>query len=268
MLRSEVTLEIKKDIIYMYTKEMKSTLEIGEKYNIRKSEIRIILINEGIKLRKNSKANRIYSFNSHYFDNFSTPNQAYILGLLYADGNNSLKYNRIKLSLIEKDKDVLEKISKELKNEKPLLIEYREKYDPMYTLVLYNHYLCVRLNNLGMVPCKSLTLQFPEWMDESLYSHFIRGYFDGDGCISKTGRGAKCNIVSSYDFCIYLSKFLEEKLDIYSVVYHAENPQTGRLFINRKDDTKKFVDYMYKNADLYMNRKHDIYIKKFYSEKT
>jgi intein-encoded DNA endonuclease-like protein len=105
-------------------------------------------------------------------------------------------------------------------------------------------------------------------MDESLYSHFIRGYFDGDGCISKTGRGAKCNIVSSYDFCIYLSKFLEEKLDIYSVVYHAENPQTGRLFINRKDDTKKFVDYMYKNADLYMNRKHDIYIKKFYSEKT
>ena len=39
------------------------------------------------------------------------------------------------------------------------------------------------LINLGCIPNKSLTLTFPDFINDELLPHFIRGYFDGDGCI-------------------------------------------------------------------------------------
>jgi intein/homing endonuclease len=35
----------------------------------------------------------------------------------------------------------------------------------------------------GCAEKKSLVLQFPTNISSELISHFIRGYFDGDGCI-------------------------------------------------------------------------------------
>jgi len=43
------------------------------------------------------------------------------------------------------------------------------------------------LNDLGCTPRKSLTLKFPDiniFKSKDLIRHFIRGYFDGDGCFS------------------------------------------------------------------------------------
>ena len=39
------------------------------------------------------------------------------------------------------------------------------------------------LEKHGCVENKSLILQFPTTVPEELMHHFIRGYFDGDGCI-------------------------------------------------------------------------------------
>lgn len=50
-----------------------------------------------------------------------------------------------------------------------------------------NKHLWEILNSYGCTPRKSLTLQFPEkevFNSPNLVRHFIRGYWDGDGCIS------------------------------------------------------------------------------------
>ena len=50
-----------------------------------------------------------------------------------------------------------------------------------------NKHLWNSLNTLGCTPRKSLTLQFPDiniFSSPELVKHFIRGYFDGDGCLS------------------------------------------------------------------------------------
>ena len=63
------------------------------------------------------------------------------------------------------------------------------------------------LNNIGCTPKKSLMLKFP---DKSVFKYnkliidFIRGYFDGDGCISYH-RNTKsvspyCSIISTNEF--------------------------------------------------------------------
>jgi intein/homing endonuclease len=62
------------------------------------------------------------------------------------------------------------------------------------------------LNSYGCVPKKSLILKFPSisiFDNKNLIVHFIRGYFDGDGCISYGNKShTKCsiNIVGTYDF--------------------------------------------------------------------
>jgi hypothetical protein len=43
--------------------------------------------------------------------------------------------------------------------------------------------MCSDLTRLGAVKNKSLILEFPQFITPKLLSHFIRGYFDGDGCI-------------------------------------------------------------------------------------
>jgi intein/homing endonuclease len=50
---------------------------------------------------------------------------------------------------------------------------------------IVNKHLWLTLNNLGCVPNKSKILEFPFiFKNSNLTRHFIRGYFDGDGCIS------------------------------------------------------------------------------------
>ena len=51
-----------------------------------------------------------------------------------------------------------------------------------------NKYFWNILNSYGCTPRKSLTLKFPDrdiFKSSDLIRHFIRGYFDGDGCFSR-----------------------------------------------------------------------------------
>jgi intein/homing endonuclease len=48
---------------------------------------------------------------------------------------------------------------------------------------LYGKKLHDDLVKHGCVEKKSLILQFPKDLSQELISHFVRGYFDGDGCI-------------------------------------------------------------------------------------
>jgi hypothetical protein len=135
----------------------------------------------------------------HYFDEIDTPNKAYILGFLYADGYNNEVNHTIVLTLHEKDKDILEKIRKELKCEKPLYhISSVNKHDgkprELESLILASKHMSETIKKWGLVPNKTFTLEFPKFLSDNLVCHFIRGYFDGDGCAwiganhNKTGK--------------------------------------------------------------------------------
>lgn len=254
-------------IIDLYVNQNKSTPQIAKEYNTDKGVIRYILRKNNIKLRAYRGSDKNYTVDEHYFDKINTPNKAYILGLLYADGNNSLKYNRIKLSLWDEDKQILEDIRKEMKIEKPLFLYKRHHKNPKhhdaYELTIYSKHMCKQLNKKGCVPRKSLILQWPTWIRKDLYSHFIRGYFDGDGSISKASLGANANFVSSMDFCIGLSNFLKDKGIENFIREVPTNKKTGRVVISKKEQTRKLCEYMYKDADLFMQRKYDIYLMKF-----
>lgn len=229
--------------------------------------IRYLLIKNNVELRNVRNSGVRYSFDEHYFDNIDTPNKAYILGMLYADGDNEPNYNKIKLTLQKTDREILEDIRKELKVEKPLQLYERHKknenWQDAYEMILYSKHMCDKLTSCGCVPKKSLILQWPKWLRKDLYPHFVRGYFDGDGSISMEARGARSDFTSSRDFCEGLSKFLFQ-IGIYNKVNDVEtNEKTAKVVINRKEETKKLFLYMYKDATLFMRRKYLSFLKKF-----
>lgn len=247
-----------------------SSVKIGQVFNCNHKTITKVLDKYGIN--RTGVGLRHYSLNENYFDQIDTPNKAYILGFFYADGSNSESKKTITMSLQEEDKDILEAIRNEICSEKPLeFLDYSNKHDGgynyknQYRLLMFSKHMCETLKNIGMTPNKSLTLQWPTFLRDDLYSHFLRGYIDGDGYIQPHKWEHNVNFLSTYDFCNKAKEYIENKLDIICKLDEApcNNGVTTYLCIRHKHQVKKFLDYIYNDAELYLERKYKTYISKY-----
>ena len=131
-------------------------------------------------------SNRKHTFDETFFDKIDTEEKAYTLGVLYSDGNNMSHPTSggFLISQLERDKDILEKIKKSIKSTYPLKEETQKINGKIkYTLYVYDKSITKKLENVGVLKNKSLTLKFPTFISDDLMPHFIRGYFDGDGSI-------------------------------------------------------------------------------------
>jgi DNA-binding CsgD family transcriptional regulator len=261
-----------KEICNMYSSGM-SSVDIGKIFNCDHKTITKIL--DKYNIDRVGVGLRRYKLNENYFDKVDTPNKAYILGFFYADGSNSDSKCTITMSLQEEDKDILEAIRKEIGSEKPLeFLDYSNKHDGgynyknQYRLLMFSKHMCETLKNVGMIPNKSLALQWPTFLRDDLYSHFLRGYIDGDGYIQPQKWEHNVNFLSTYDFCNKAKEYIENKLDIQCRLDEApcKNGITTYLCVRHKNQVKKFLDYIYQDAELYLNRKYNVYISKYCME--
>src|SRR3990167_2564304 len=114
-----------------------------------------------------------------------SPEMAYVLGFFAADG--TMVANKRGAHFIEfhsTDKQLLFIVKKLFgSNHK---ISTRDKHNPKwkigYRLQIGSSEMFEDLISLGFTPNKSLTIEFPK-VPRRLLGDFIRGYFDGDGCI-------------------------------------------------------------------------------------
>ena len=251
------------NIINLYNSGL-SQAKVGEIYNVKWYIIGKILKKCGIQARDDSHKARKYTIDENYFDDINTSNKAYILGLLYSDGCNYTPQHRVKLELQERDKHILDKINVEIKSSKPLsFINLNSKnvnWQNTYRLDITNKHISDRLTELGVVRNKSLILEFPIWLDESMYAPFLRGYLDGDGHI-EWSQTKFITIVGTDQFCQHIKKFCENNLGINCSIYSTANKtsNTKLLYICKKSNIKKFLDFVYSDAELYIERKYNIY---------
>ena len=226
---------------------------------------------------KLSKAFKKYSVNEKIFDSIDTEEKAYWLGFLMADGYNHESKSCVALRLKKEDKEILEKYKQFLETDTPIY-EYNRvtkvnKLERTYCeLNICSPYFSEKLAELGCTQRKTFTLQFPN-ISQNLYSHFIRGFFDGDGCLSikdrldrrkKYGNSKRYQftIVSNTSFLIQLQKILVEELNINTTILESSpNSLIKSLHYNGKNIVIKIMNYLYKDATIYLKRKHDLYIK-------
>ena len=124
----------------------------------------------------------MYSLNDNFFKTQS-PDMAYILGFIAADGNVAKKENAISIQLHEKDAEILEKIKELTGSSRPLDFYKTSQGRDSVKFQVWSAEWKRDLAVYNIVPNKSLILKPPTFLDEKYYKDYIRGYFDGDGSI-------------------------------------------------------------------------------------
>lgn len=215
-----------------------------------------------------------YTIQSDYFSVIDTEQKAYILGILYADGCVSKKNNSVSITLQTRDEALLSDLKLALNSTHPI-----KKYPTFSTFTFTNKQIHKDLINWGCVPAKSKILKFPSFLSSELLSPFLRGYFDGDGSISnymsKTNHKNRtkqtninvvnCSITSSADFisnCMTIVK-KEVAINCKATIPHKDRNTGEILTLNfyGKQQIKKFLDYIYKDATIKLQHKYNKYLK-------
>lgn len=96
-----------------------------------------------------------------------------------------------------------------------------------------SHKIYNDLFELGLYPNKSLTVNFPK-IPQKYLGHFIRGYFDGDGCIYfEKRKGSKGQLIIKRIRTIFTSgskKFLEEMDNVLSGI----GIDNGKIYLSKR----------------------------------
>ncbi len=263
-IRGKQTPENIQKIIDMYTIDNTSIYVIAKELHFSTGTIANILKENNIKIKSFCEAHKIYTIDEEYFDEINTQNKAYILGFLYADGCRAKNCNGIRMNLQERDKHILDEINNEIKSNRPLrFIDY--SHDPsrqnQYLLSIDNKHMAESLYKWGIVPCKEFILEFPTWMEHDLIRHFIRGYLDGDGYISKNPKEKRMSFTGTKMLMEGISQYLSDELDVHSTLFspHRKNTITRSLSIAGGNQVKKVLDHLYENAEMCLHRKYKIY---------
>lgn len=258
-----ITKEIELEVIKYYINGNGAML-CSKKFGFSEAAIFNIIKRNNIDYRNTSF--RKYSFNKNYFENIDCKEKAYFLGFLMADGYNSNK--SILLSIQEQDKYILEIFKKQINYTGELIFvpARKESYKNQYLIRFNSVKLCEDMSILGCVKAKSHYTYFPN-IKEEYWSHFIRGLFDGDGCIHINYKDKNGN--NKLRFSIMGNEKLIEKIQKILSIYcnitinklyykNKEKNNICNLSIGGNLQVKRIYKWLYKDCgELFLTRKKE-----------
>ena len=261
----EVSEEIQNKIITNYLNGM-GLIASGKEFGVGYYKVRKILAENNIHIRDKHEgiqvrniAERKYHFNENYFKNMNS-NVAYIVGFLAADGTIASNSNCVKLTLAQKDAELLEKIKKELEFDGPVKYTTTSKGFDIATLEINSAVYKEDLKKYNVVPQKTFTFSIPETIPEEYLIDFIRGYWDGDGTICTAGKSAiRSSLCSARKETLeQILTFLEKRYGIPRVSIQEQMRSNVLYYIQYSNNStrKLFKAFYYKDNILYLERKY------------
>lgn len=195
-----------------------------------------------------------------------TKEKAYLLGLIYSDGHIG-KYNGNYITTIclhENDEYLLDLLIKYF----PFFTKRKHTTNKAFILSCTKKQLVLDLETHGVLERKSTLnkdfLKIPN-LHYTLIPHFIRGYFDGDGCVYKQKQGnIKIEIGGT---CFSLISEIQKQLYNNKITVNMTCKYAG--IASRKHDfyviytssdkvSKQFANYIYQDkGELFLQRKYD-----------
>lgn len=225
-------------------------------------------ISEYLKAKRPPKQGHVFKVGHEQFINIRTPEAAYILGLLWADGYVTPNRNQISLATTVPDSEHFIKIFEKTGN----WIVYKGKPTKIgwkIPCIIYtsNFYLANFLKENGYISKSYLSAdKILNKIPEHLQHFWLLGLLDGDGHIGNYDGSYKVSFASGItQNWNYLSNILN-KLNIeYSIIRReSAHGNSSQLIIYGIKKVVKFLDYLYsdeKMTPLALKRKFDIYIK-------
>lgn len=149
-----------------------------------------------------------------------------------------------------------------------------ECWQNVVILTITNKKIVDDLVKLKCVPRKSCIIELPTYdiVPENLFRHFLRGYFDGDGCMYYQMRKDRAytypiciaQFTSSIPFCKALSIYLSS-IDIKNCLKKPDryHPNNTSVTITGYKQLVKLIAYLYDGMKegLFLKRKRDVYLR-------
>ena len=263
--RKTLTDEQKSIIYQLYVNEKRGQAACARAAGTSVRIVKRYLQEEKIPIRNFSEAatasnmnRRQYDINDDYFCHES-PNMAYLLGFIAADGSISKRENELKIGLSAVDKEFLQTLATEMGSNRQVK-EYTNAAG-------YNccEWHCSSkkikdtLAKYNIVPAKTYTFTFPRHLKREYWIDFIRGYFDGDGCISTAGKSAlRWQIVAANkDVLQTIIDYFWEEYNIPKVSIQEKGSTPCYYFQYSTSATKQIYKILYRENSLYLPRKKE-----------
>lgn len=231
-------------------------IQTARHFQVETGALRQFLASQGVHVRTQREAQRKYSANATFFDVINSPEKAYFLGLIAADGCVTLRNGKpdaLRIALQERGRGAVVALRDALNSTHPVT---RAKRNGQAILTIHHPVLIQSLVSHGIHPQKSATLKWPQTVPKHLLGHYLRGYTDGDGCFYVSGKRYMYTILGSSTFLsdcqghvgslLKLGKVrLTKRSGIYGLAWG------GRLQVQR------IARYLYEDAPVYFSRKRD-----------
>ena len=251
-----------KEVIDLYNKGISLT-QIQKETGINRNSVAKVLKEHGIEVINRQNQTK---FNEHVFDVIDTEEKAYWLGFIFADGNISSPNKKGKaiytfeISLQLSDTNHLYKFNKFMEHQKNNV--KTDSFRCRWSVT--NKHLWETLNSYGCTPRKSLTLEFPKleiFKDKSLIRHFIRGYFDGDGCISHNDQEQEIPCINVLGTNEMLST-IQNYILMDNNPFYLNNPKNKTTLVISRSTSKAvmFMYALYYKSNIYLDRKYQKFL--------
>lgn len=232
-----------------------SAATLAKQFNVSASYVAALWRKNDLSGKK-AGAVRTYSLNEDYFKKLDSPDKAYFLGWLSSDGclwNDGSRY-LIKLTVQARDENILKLFFDSVDSDKLTYTTTRNGFK-YKTLEICSKGMYSDLQSYGLMENKTYSFRFVP-LDTPYISHFVRGYFDGDGHITRPSKDVllpsdfSMGISSNYQCMKQMSEYLQT-LDVSSSVYiggDKYNGEHGELSINNIHSFYNFISYIYKDC--------------------
>jgi len=238
-----------------------SFTSIGKIMKVNRQAIKEAIEQEVYSL--NTSGTRKHSLNEDRFSSISTQDDAYWLGFLMADGYvyNHTSYI-VELGLKSSDRAHLESFAKYMQSSAPIqdrITNLKGKQHKSSRISICSKTIVTNLDKLGCMQNKSLLLDFPVIPNE-LIPHYIRGYFDGDGCVyHRSDNQLEVSLIGTSQFLNKCADILLENASITSSKNFRKkgNAYTFRVAGNKV--ARRFYDYIYNDSTIWLDRKRCVF---------
>lgn len=206
-----------------------------------------------------------YKYDEDYFNIIDTEEKSYFLGLIASDGcviNNEVR-KMLTLKLHIKDKHILESMLLSIKSEGKIWYHNQRN---ICEIKFSGEKIVKDLEKYHITPNKTKIITYPE-IDPNFDKHFIRGYFDGDGCIrinidkrDNSIRG-DLRIVSG---SISMLESINQKMNCLfntnmNKLYGPKDKDFKYIGWAGMTDIEKIYYGMYGNSKIFLKRKKEIF---------